>query len=489
MTSPLLSDESFEKARPIRLWAAEVKRRFGRPPAYFIRTFGCQQNDHDSEIAAGILEDLGFQAAASTEDADLILFNTCSVRENADDRFFGHVGSLKPVKKKEGPIIGVLGCMMEQAVHRDRIYSSFSHVDFILGAGAMELLPQALNQVLFEYGSKEPLDLTDQEKDAFGQGLPVRRSQHHRALLTIMTGCNNYCSYCIVPYTRGREESRSYDLIMEEARSVLDQGAVELMLLGQNVNSYGNDIRKRGEKSPDFAKLLADISQLPGLGLVRYMTSHPKDLSDDLIQAIGRYPQIEPHIHLPLQSGSDNILARMNRRYTAAHYLNLIEKLRASRPGMTITTDLIVGYPGESQADFEDTLRVMETARFDAAFTFIYSPRVGTPAARIYDPSESPLVQKRFEELVRLQNEMSLDSNCQLLGRTVKVLIDGPSRKDPAILSGRTLDDRLVNVTCPDRTSSHELSGGSDQCQAGLYLSVRVDEAGSFSLKGTALDL
>ncbi|NLB50626.1 MAG: tRNA (N6-isopentenyl adenosine(37)-C2)-methylthiotransferase MiaB [Clostridiaceae bacterium] len=470
----------------VRGWTSDFAEENQRPPTYFIQTFGCQQNDHDSEIAAGILEEMGFAEGTSVDDSELVLFNTCSVRANADERFFGHVGRLKPIKKKTLPVIGVLGCMMEQDLHRDVLFKTFSYVDFALGAGAMELLPAALGDVLYSERKQGTRDLTRKESDPFATGQPVRRVKPHRALITVMTGCNNICSYCIVPYTRGREKSRPYEQIMEEAIGTVRSGAVEIMLLGQNVNSYGNDVRLQGGQAPGFAELIRDISLIESLGIVRFMTSHPKDLSDELIEVIGSYPVIEPHVHLPIQSGSDRILKKMNRKYTAAHFLDRVHRLRDSRPGLTITTDLIVGFPGEDEEDFEATLRVMEEARFDAAFTFLYSPRSGTPAASLYDQGDRDLVQGRFERLVELQNQISLESNRSLLGKTVEVLLDGPSRRDPRILSGRTRDDRLVNVSFDDSTSLQ--ADGTDHVNpyVGSFVRVKIVKAGSFSLEGHA---
>lgn len=467
-------------------WSRQYLEEHGRAPGYSIRTFGCQQNDHDSEIAAGILEGMGFVEAAPDHEAELVLFNTCSVRAKADDRFYGHLGNLKPAKKGLFPLIGVFGCMMEQAIHRDTVVGTFPYVDFILGAGAMDLLPQALVQLLFNRGQGGILDLTSRASDPFAKGFPVKRERPHRALITIMTGCNNFCSYCIVPYTRGREKSRPREQILAEARGAVEAGAAEIMLLGQNVNSYGRESGRAADQASSFAALLRDVSRIDSLGIVRYMTSHPKDLSDELIGVIGAQPVIEPHIHLPVQSGSDRILQKMNRRYTAAHFLERVRRLRASRPGITITTDLIVGFPGEDQKDFEATLRLMEEVRFDAAFTFIYSPRRGTPAASGYCEAGHPLVQQRFERLVELQNRISLESNRALIGQTVEVLIDGPSRRDPGILSGRTRDDRLVNVSLDDITSIQ----AGERCQhlslAGRFVPVRIEGAGSFSLEGSA---
>ncbi|HZK29187.1 MAG TPA: radical SAM protein, partial [Clostridia bacterium] len=265
-----------EDCAQLRRWCGEFGRSRARAPSYYIKTFGCQQNDHDSEIAAGILEDVGFIQGTCVEESDLVLFNTCSVRANADRRFFGHVGRLKPLKRGGEPVIGVFGCMMEQAIHRDTVTSTFPHVDFMLGAGAMQLLPCALTSILSDGQTRKgTLDLIGSGVDVFASGMPVCRKHPHRALITIMTGCNNFCSYCIVPYTRGRELSRPYGPIMEEVRAAVNKGATEIMLLGQNVNSYGNDVRRKGGEAPSFASLLKDISLIDRVEIVRYMTSHP----------------------------------------------------------------------------------------------------------------------------------------------------------------------------------------------------------------------
>jgi tRNA-2-methylthio-N6-dimethylallyladenosine synthase len=476
----------------VKDWTNRFIRDTGEAPTYYIRTFGCQQNDRDSELAAGILEDMGFRPGASPETSDVVLFNTCSVRANADNRFYGHLGSLKPIQKGERPLIGVFGCMMEQDIHVNAVKRTFNYVDFILGAGAARVLPYAISRTLLSDRTKrDTIDLTDWRGLGDDTSLPVWRADPHRALVTIMTGCNNFCSYCIVPYTRGREQSRSYEMIVEESRCAVERGAKEIMLLGQNVNSYGNDLRRRGEdNAPTFAKLLREISRIEGLWVVRYMTSHPKDLSDELIEVISRESRVESHIHLPLQSGSDRVLRHMNRRYDSAHYLDLVRKLRSARDGISITTDLIVGFPGETEEDFEATLRVMEEAQFDAAFTFLYSPRVGTPAADWYDESQQEIVRERFKRLVEYQNECSLASNKKLEGQVVEVLVDGISRRDETILSGRTHDDRLVNFpgllmsnfTCQECSSNgvfvpHEVNRGD-------VVQVMIESAGMYSLDG-----
>lgn len=468
-----------------------VRLSFGNDasPTFFIRTFGCQQNDHDSEIAAGLLLEMGFEEADSAELASLVLFNTCSVREHADDRFYGHLGNLKTWSREPNHYIGVMGCMPGQAVHRDEINRAFPYVNFLLNAGDMGNLPRALYTTLTSENSRGLLDFTTLPKDLSMPLMPIKRERPFRALLSIMTGCNNFCTYCIVPHARGREKSRPRDVILTEAMQAVEKGAKEIMLLGQNVNSYGLDQKDRRGYGT-FAKLIDDVANIEGLSLVRYMTSHPKDLSDELIATIGENKIIEPHIHLPLQSGSDRILKKMNRHYTVAHYMALVEKLRSVRPEISITTDLIVGFPGETETDFNETLRVMEAVRFDRAFTFIYSPRPGTPAATWENGSTEEEIHERFDRLVELQNRHSQASNERLVGETVDVLTDGISRQSSDILSGRTRDDRLVNFASATTSQQGDslLNGRGKQvittCRAGDEARVIITAAKPYSLEG-----
>ncbi len=468
----------------------------GRPLSYFIRTFGCQQNDNDSEISAGLLESMGLKAAPCIEEADIVIFNTCSVRENADRRFYGNLGNLKTWRSEEKQRrIGVMGCMPVQETHKTMLKESFPYIDFLLNAGDMGNLPRAL----YESGSQKKhsiVDLTDQAKEMTYPSLPVKRENKYRALISIMSGCNNFCTYCIVPYTRGRESSRDPQLILAEARAAVDNGTKEIMLIGQNVNSYGNDRRKQGESDfPSFARLLEEIAQFPDLSILRYMTSHPKDLSDELIEVIGKYETIEAHVHLPLQSGSDRLLKKMNRRYTAEHYLELVNKLRSARPGISISTDIIVGFPGETEEDFEDTLRLMETVKFDRAFTFIYSPRSGTPAAGWSQNVSDLVIQERFERLLALQNKHSLESNEKCTGQTLYVLVSGLSKSDNGTFSGRTKDDRLVNFCLPEAaiTADQVLTARgkpvSSVISDGSEVFVRITKAKAHSLEGVFVGL
>lgn len=427
----------------------------GRPLAYFIRTFGCQQNDNDGEISAGLLEHMGLEAASAIEEADIVIFNTCSVRENADRRFYGHLGYLKTWRSEEKQRrIGVMGCMPGLETHNSRLKTTFPYVDFLLNAGDMGHLPRALYES-FHQNKHSIVDLTDQPKEMTYPSLPVKRENNYRALISIMSGCNNFCTYCIVPYARGRESSRDPRVILAEAKTAVDNGAKEIMLIGQNVNSYGNDKRRNGEADfPTFARLLEQIARIPDLAILRYMTSNPKDLSDELIEVIGKYETVEPHIHLPLQSGSNHLLKKMNRRYTAERYLDLVNKLRLARPGITISTDIIVGFPGETEEDFTATLSLMEAVKFDRAFTFIYSPRSGTPAADWEQNATDVEIQERFERLLDLQNTHSLESNQKCVGESLYVLVSGLSKTDDEIFSGRTREDRLVNFSLPAAAES-----------------------------------
>ena len=480
----------------IRSGAEEFYINEARPLSYFIRTFGCQQNDNDSEISAGLLEHMGLEAAPSIEEADIVIFNTCSVRENADRRFYGNLGNLKTWRSEEKQRrIGVMGCMPGQENHNSVLKESFPYIDFLLNAGDMGNLPRALYESVSQK-KHSIVDLTDQAKEMTYPSLPVKRENKHRALISIMSGCNNFCTYCIVPYARGRENSRDPHVILMEAKSAVDNGAKEIMLIGQNVNSYGNDKRRKGDKDfPSFARLIEEIAQIPDLSVLRYMTSHPKDLSDELIEVIGKYETIEAHIHLPLQSGSNRLLKMMNRHYTSEHYLELVNKLRSARPGISISTDIIVGFPGETEEDFEDTLRLMETVKFDRAFTFIYSPRSGTPAADWSQSVSDVEIQERFERLLDLQNKHSVESNEGCLDKTLYVLVSGLSKTDDETFSGRTKDDRLVNFSLPEESETDDqilTARGkplSSTIADGSEVFVKITKAKAHSLEGVFVGL
>lgn len=442
---------------------------------FHIITFGCQQNENDSEKLAGLLELAGLAAVSDYRKADLVILNTCSVRENADDRLFGHLGLMKNLRRdRPGVLIGLCGCMMTQDVHIDKVRKSYPFVDFLFGPQDIHRLPALLCDRLFE-GKKTYMT---GGADRIAEDLPIVRARRFRALVSIMYGCNNFCSYCIVPYTRGRERSRHPDRILSEIRQLVADGYREVLLLGQNVNSYGLDLAHESGHW-DFARLLDAIARIPGLYRVRFMTSHPKDLSDELIDVIATHPNIERHLHLPLQSGSDKILKAMNRKYDRARYLGIIQRVRERIPEISLSTDIIVGFPGETEADFQDTLDLMSAVRFDSAFTFQYSRREGTPAADREDQIAADVVKERFGRLLALQNAHSLAANEAQEGKLVEVLIEGASETAPEILTGRGTDFRLINFRVPEQI----LAGEPDSLEGRLAL-VRITKAKTFSLEG-----
>ncbi len=455
---------------------------------YYIRTFGCQLNENDAERLAGILEACGMRAVATAEQADLIVLNTCSVRENADSRLFGNLGRLKALKAGQlERMIAVCGCMMRQPQHVEKIRRSYPFVDLVFGTSDLHRVPEMLLRHLC--GEKRVYDV--RQEDRIIEGLPIVRQRRFRALCTIMSGCNNFCSYCIVPYTRGRERSRLFDDVRAELTQIAAAGYREVMLLGQNVNSYGQDL---GPDAPQFADLLAMAADLPGWTHVRFMTSHPKDISRRLIDTMAEHPAIERHLHLPLQSGSDRILREMNRGYTSDAYFAMVEYARARIPGLTISTDLIVGFPGETEADFTATLAAMERVRFDSAFTFQYSPREGTPAAKRTDTVEQQVVSERFMRMTDLQEAHSLASNQAVVGTLQRVLIEGPSAK-PGVYTGRTSCNRLVNFVIPTtcttgtcttgiRDADEAGDSGPDDLENRLAW-IRIERAHTFFLTGT----
>jgi tRNA-2-methylthio-N6-dimethylallyladenosine synthase len=458
----------------------------GSSDTYYIRTFGCQQNENDSEIMAGHLEQLGFRPAATVEEADVILLNTCSVREHADDRFFGNLGRLKGLKQKYPDLfIGVGGCIMTRPEQAKKVVKSFPYVNLIFGTADLGRFPDLF---LASKNRTSPL-LAVGPLEGIAEDLPVVRARPHRALISVTYGCNNFCTYCIVPYTRGRERSRAKDAILRDAYTAVESGHQEIMLLGQNVNSWGND---RNYADGDFASLLDSVANVPGLGIVRFMTSHPKDFSDRLIRVIGENEIVEPHLHLPLQSGSDSILRRMNRKYTREQYLDIVRRVKAARPGITLSTDIIVGFPGETEKDFSETLDIVREVRFDSAFTFIYSTREGTPAAKYDSQIDRQVINNRYQRLIDLQYEISRESNEALIGKTVSVLIEGASDKKKHVMTGRTRDNRLVHV----HESILSLQDDNDQKApdmetlsdmlnlTGQFVDVEICCAGSFALEG-----
>lgn len=434
---------------------------------YTILTFGCQMNERDSEILGGVLQEMGYRETESIDVADLIVVNTCCVRESAENKIYGKIGSLKQYKQKNPDLlIAVCGCMAQKEGEADKIRRKAPHVDIIFGTNSAHLLPEL---VAAASQKRSPVLAVGCETAEVVECLPSARKDGVKAYVTIMYGCNNFCSYCIVPYVRGRERSRSPEAIEAEVAELAGKGCLEVTLLGQNVNSYGKDL----DPTLDFADLLERLDRIDGIARIRYLTSHPRDFSGKLIDTITAARKVCDHFHLPVQAGSNRILELMNRGYTREYYLDLVAQIRAAVPQASITTDIIVGFPGETENDFEDTLDLIRKARFDAAYTFIYSRRSGTPAARL--PGQVPLEQKktRLKRLMGVQNQISLEINRRLVGTTVEVLVEGESKTDPGMLAGRTETNKLVLFPRP----------GSDYPP---ILPVVIETAKTWTLYGTA---
>ena len=398
---------------------------------YHIITYGCQMNEHDSENMAGLLEALGYEHADEPSDADVVIINTCSVRDNADKRFFGVLGTFKKYKKTNPNfILCVCGCMPQQPRVIKHIKEHFSWVDVIFGTQNIARFPELL-QARIETGKKQ-VEIIDNNPNV-QDDMTAKRLFKHKALVNITYGCNNFCTYCIVPYTRGREKSRTIDSIVSEITCLVKDGVKEVMLLGQNVDSFKDPSNGQG-----FPELIRAINKIDGLLRIRFMTSHPKDISDDMISCFVSCEKLCHNIHLPVQSGNDTVLKRMNRHYDRAKYLDRVHKLREVCPDVTMSTDIIVGFPGETEEQFEDTLSIVREVRYDSAFTFIYSPREGTPAATFADQIPEEVKHERFDRLVDTVNEISLDKNSKYLGQTVEVFVEGRSKNNDNTYSGRT---------------------------------------------------
>ncbi|NCO65130.1 MAG: tRNA (N6-isopentenyl adenosine(37)-C2)-methylthiotransferase MiaB [Candidatus Aquicultor secundus] len=404
---------------------------------FHITTFGCQMNKHDSERMAGLLTDIGYAQAENADDAQILIFNTCTVREHAEDRFFGNLNNLRSRKKSEPDlIIAVGGCVAQD--EKELIFKKAPHVDIVFGTLNMPNLGHMIESV--ERRRESICEIAD-KIEIMPTTMPSLREEAYHAWIPIIIGCNNFCSYCIVPYTRGREASRTLEDIHAEVERLISDGVIEITLLGQNVNSYGRDLY--GESS--FARLLTDLNGIAGLRRIRFTTSHPKDLTDDIIDAIAHGDKICEHIHLPVQAGSNTVLKVMNRKYTKEKYLETVEKIYEAIPGVSLTTDIMVGYPGETEEDFLHTLDIVEKARYDSAFTFIFSPREGTPAANMENRVTADVKADRFDRLIKLQNRISLEKNKELVGRDIEVFIEGVSKKNRGVLTGRTRTNKIVN--------------------------------------------
>jgi tRNA-2-methylthio-N6-dimethylallyladenosine synthase len=415
--------------------------KFYHPQTYQIITFGCQMNEHDSEALAGMLESMGLIEANEIKDADIVLLNTCCVRETAENKVFSLLGRLRRMKmEKPGMIIGVGGCMSQQEGMAARIRQGFPHVDLIFGTGSAHRLPDLIGKVI-EHGS--PVLAVRPGFDGIAENLPMKRKDNIRAWVAIMYGCDNFCTYCIVPYVRGRERSRRPEDILDEVAGLGREGYKEVVLLGQNVNSYGKDL----DGSIDFAGLLEKLDKLDGdesVGRIRYLTSHPRDFTDGLIETIAASGKVCEHFHLPVQAGSNRVLKEMNRGYTRENYLGLVKKIKDRIPRATITTDIMVGFPGEDEEDFNDTLDLVRQARFDSSYTFIYNTRPGTPAAALEGQVPEEVKKARIRELIKLQNRISLERNREEEGQVQEVLVEGESRTGPGLLAGRNRGNKTV---------------------------------------------
>lgn len=429
---------------------------------YFLKTYGCQMNVHDSEEIKGILENLGFQETFVLEESDIVVLNTCAIRENAHDKVFGFLGRIKHLKREKPDLIVCMGgCMPELDSVTKLLQEKYPFVNIVFGTHNIN----NLGHLILECHNKQQIEVYSIEGDVY-ENIDYKRDSEYSAWVNIMYGCDKFCTYCIVPFTRGKQRSRKIENILEEVQNLKEKGYQEITLLGQNVNAYGKDLKE----NYDFATLLAKVAQIR-IPRIRFVTSHPWDFTDEMIEVIANYPNVMPYIHLPLQSGSTNILRLMGRRYTKEDYLNLYQKIKEKIPSVSITTDIIVGFPNESDADFEETMDVVRKCQFDGAFTFIYSPREGTPAALIKDNITLEMKNKRLQTLNELVNKYSLQNNKKYLGKTVKVLITGLSEKGANKVCGYTETMKLVNIS------------GADN-DIGKIIDVTILDAKSFSLDG-----
>ena len=444
---------------------AAITAQWPEKPLAFVDTYGCQQNEADSERLRGYLEEMGFGFTTDEEQARLILINTCAIREHAQQRVFGNVGALVHVKRRHPQqLICLCGCMVQQPQVAEKLRQSYRHVDLVFGPQALWRFPELLLPLIRGHGRRF---CVEEEAGSIAEGIPVVRQDRVKAWVSIMYGCNNFCSYCIVPYVRGRERSRRPEDILAEVEGLVEEGYKDITLLGQNVNSYGRDL----ETPMDFSDLLEKVNAIPGDFLIRFMTSHPKDATHKLFETMARCEKVAPVLHLPFQAGNDRVLRAMNRRHTRAEYLEKIRDLKSLIPDIVLTSDIIVGFPGETTQEFEDTLKVLEEVRFDALFTFIFSPRVGTPAAKMDDPMSHEEKQANFNRLLQLQDAISEEKHAAYIGKTVRCLIDGEG-DDPCFpLTARTPGNRLVRVA-------------GDRQAVGSFRDVKITHANKWSLFG-----
>lgn len=445
----------------------EAARMMGRGKTYFISTYGCQANERDSETIAGILDELGFTPNETPENSDVIIINTCAIRQNAEEKVLGEIGNFKRLyRENKDLIIGVCGCMAQEEGLVETLLTKYSQVRLLFGTHNIQELPSMLYSCM--YDGKKIVKIYSKEGEVY-ENLPVHRFGTFKAWVNIMYGCDKFCTYCIVPYTRGKQRSRKMSEILKEVQQLKDEGYKEITLLGQNVNAYGKDM----DNEQDFATLLEEVAKI-GIPRVRFTTSHPWDFSEKMIDIIAKYDNIMPFIHLPLQSGDDDVLKLMGRRYTKESYLALYDKIVTTIPNVSVSTDIIVGFPNETDEQFEHTLDVVRYCKYDNAFTFIFSARPGTPASRMKDSIDMETKRKRLAKLNKTWNDLALEKNKAYVGRTVTVLVDGPSKKDENVYSGYTDTQKLVNFK-------------GENIQPGDFVEVKILDAKTFSLDGVAV--
>ena len=464
-TTTRISPEDIQRQNDLCRQIAQLQHSLDTPPLALVQTYGCQQNEADSERLRGYLAQMGFGFTQDPEQARIVVINTCAIRDHAERKVLGNVGALVHTKRSHpDQIICLCGCMAQEPEVAEKIKKSFRHVDLVFGPQALWRFPEFVHTLLTRRG--RIFEVAD-EPGSIAEGIPMVRQDPVKAWVSVMYGCNNFCSYCIVPYVRGRERSRQPEDILAEVRELVQNGCRDVTLLGQNVNSYGKDL----ETPLDFADLLEEINKIPGDFLIRFMTSHPKDATQKLFETMARCEKIAPVLHLPFQAGNDRILKAMNRHYDRAQYLDEIRRLRALLPDLVLTSDVIVGFPGETTPEFEETLTLLEEVRFDALFTFLYSPRPGTPAAKLDDPMPREEKLQNFNRLVELQNQISAQKHAAYLGSVQRCLVDGLCEDGEWTLTARTPGNRLVRLNGPEDL-------------IGQFVPVKITGANTWSLFG-----
>ena len=462
-----IKKEEIELQRSFINKIKEINLKRTHPFKAFTQTYGCQQNENDTERIRGMLKEAGFEFCDSEETADLVIYNTCAVRENAEQKVFGRLGILKHMKEtRPDLLIGICGCMVQQEHITEKIKKIYNHVDLIFGTHALYKLPELLYEAMTKNNKKSVVDITSCD-GRIAEEIPILRDYSQKAWVSVMYGCNNFCSYCIVPYVRGRERSRDSKDIIAEVKKLVANGCTEISLLGQNVNSYGKDL----DEDINFAKLLRMVNDVEGVERIRFMTSHPKDLSDELIDAMAECDKVCKQLHLPVQAGSNKVLSDMNRKYTKEDYLEKIRKVKEKIPNISLSTDIIVGFPTETNEDFLETIDVLKKVEYDNIFSFIYSRREGTPAAKLDFVLTEEEIHNNFDKLLEVQNEISKKKNDEYVGRVEYVLVDGVSKNNDKTLSGRLDSSKIVNFV-------------GDESLVGKYVKVRITEAHTWSLNG-----